>query len=191
MTEIRTKDKLFLAVVVPVALLAAYWYGWRASAGRQLADLQGREAQLVTAEDFPIEKRRADHDLAEAKAELDAEKKVPPQAGAAALVAADAGTSEAERERQILLLLREAGLTVVGSEKPKGDTAAHACKAGELLKATGVRPVPIHRAYTLDGRYPDVVKALKALAERKMAAIPDCVQMRATGRNRWTLEVWL
>ena len=188
MTEIRTKDKLFLAVVVPVALLAAYWYGWRASAGRQLADLQGREAQLVTTEDFPIEKRRADHDLAEAKAELDAEKKVPPPQVA---VVADAGTSEAERERQILLLLREAGLTVVGSETPKGDTAAHTGKAGELLKATGVRPVPIHRAYTLDGRYPDVVKALKALAERKMAAIPDCVQMRATGRNRWTLEVWL
>lgn len=188
MTEIRTKDKLFLAVVVPVALLAAYWYGWRASAGRQLAELQGRETQLVTAEDFPTEKRRADHELAEAKAELDTEKKVPPPQVA---VMADAGTSEAERERQILLLLRESGLTVVGSEKPKGDTAAHACKAGELLKATGVRPVPIHRAYTLDGRYPDVVKALKALAERKMAAIPDCVQMRATGRNRWTLEVWL
>ena len=187
MTEIRTKDKLFLAVVVPVALLAAYWYGWRASAGRQLADLQGREAQLVTAEDFPIEKRRADHELAEAKAELDAEKKVPPPQVA---VVADAGTSEAERERQILLLLREAGLTVVGSETPKG-AAAHAGKAGELLKATGVRPVPIHRAYTLDGRYPDVVKALKTLAERKMAAIPDCVQMRAAGRNRWTLEVWL
>ena len=187
MTEIRTKDKLFLAVVVPVALLAAYWYGWRASAGRQLADLQGREAQLVTTEDFPIEKRRADHELAEAKAELDAEKKVPPPQVA---VVADAGTSEAERERQILQLLREAGLTVVGSETPKR-AAAHPGKARELLKATGVRPVPIHRAYTLDGRYPDVVKALKALAERKMAAIPDCVQMRATGRNRWTLEVWL
>ena len=188
MTEIRTKDKLFLAVVVPAALLAAYWYGWRASAGRQLAELQSREAHLVTAEAFPIEKRRADHELAEAKAELEAEKKVPPPQVA---VVADADTSEAERERQILQLLREAGLTVVGSETPKGAAAAYAGKVGELLKATGVRPVPIHRAYTLDGRYPDVVKALKTLAERKMAAIPDCVQMRATGRNRWTLEVWL
>ena len=94
-----------------VALLAAYWYGWRASAGRQLAELQGREAQLVTAADFPIETRRADHELAEAKAELDAEKNVPPPQVA---VVADAGTSEAERERQILLPLREAGLTVVG-----------------------------------------------------------------------------
>ena len=40
MTEIRTKDKLFLAVVVPAALLAAYWYCWRAAAGRQLGELQ-------------------------------------------------------------------------------------------------------------------------------------------------------
>ena len=38
---------------------------------------------------------------------------------------------------------------------------------------------------------PDVVKALRAFDERKMAVIPDCVQMRETGRNRWTLEVWL
>ena len=188
MTEIRTKDKIFLAVVVPVALLAAYWYGWRASASQQLAELESRQAQLVTAEDFPMEKRRADRELAEANAELDAEKKVPqPQVA----VVADAGASEAERERQILQVFRDAGLIVVGSETPKGDSAAHAGKAGELLKATGVRPKPIHRSYTIDGRYPDVVKALKSLTERKMAAIPDSLQMRATGRNRWTLEVWL
>ena len=188
MTEIRTKDKLFLAVVVPAALLAAYWYGWRASAGRQVAELQGRQAQLVTAEDFPAEKRRADRELAEAKAELEAERKIPqPQVA----VAADAGASEAERERQVLQVFREAGLTVVASEAPRGGAVAGSGKAGELLKATGVRPLPGHRAYTADGRYPDVVKALRAFAEKKMAVIPDCVQMRAAGRNRWTLEVWL
>jgi len=70
MTEIRAKDKLFLAVVVPAALLAAYWYCWRASAGRQLDELQSRQSQLVTAEDFPMEKRRAERELAEAKAFL-------------------------------------------------------------------------------------------------------------------------
>ena len=193
MTEIRTKDKLFLAVVIPVALLAAYWYGWRASAGRQLAELESRQAQLVTAEDFPMEKRRADRELAEANAELDAEKREGerPREPRQAPIVADAGTSEAERERQILQVFRDAGLTVVGSETPKGDSAAHASKTGELLKATGVRPKPIHHSYTIDGRYPDVVKALKSLAEKKMAAIPDSLQMRATGRNRWTLEVWL
>ena len=37
------------------------------------------------------------------------------------------------------------------------------------------------RAYTVDGRYPGVVKALKTLAERKMAAIP-MTKARMMGR---------
>ena len=188
MTEIRTKDKIFLAVVVPAALIAAYWYCWRSPANRQLAELQSREAQLVDAEDFPMEKRRAELELAEAKAELEAERNAPaPQVE----VVAEAGASEAERERQALQIIRESGLAVVASEMPKGNAAPGSGKGGELLMATGLRPAPIRRSYTVDGRYPDVVKALKAFSERKMAVIPDCVQMRAAGRSRWTLEVWL
>ena len=191
MTEIRTKDKLFLAVVVPVAVIAAYWYGWRASASRRLAELETSHAQLVAVEDFPMEKRRAERELAEANAELEAEKKIsPPQTK----VSADAQASAAERERQVLQLLREAGLTVVGSTESKDGASSsgpRTARGGELLKATGLRNVPVHRAYTVDGRYPDVVKALKAIDDRKMAAIPDRVLMRASGRNRWTLEIWL
>ena len=53
-----------------------------------------------------------------------------------------------------------------------------------------LRPAPIRRSYTIDGRYPDVVKALRTFTQKQMAVIPDCVQMRAAWRNRWTLEVW-
>ena len=102
---------------------------------------------------------------------------------------ADAQAPAALRERQALQVFREAGLTVVGSTQAKGD-GARAGRAGELLKATGVRPAPIRRSYTIDGRYPDVVKALRTFTQKQMAVIPDCVQMRAAGRNRWTLEVW-
>ena len=186
MTEIRTKDKLVLAVVVPLALLAAYWYGWRAAAGRQIAELENRQETLVTEEDFPQAKRQADRELAEATAELEAERKVPPPQ---ATMKADAQASAAERERQTLQVFRDVGLTVVGSAEAKSD-GTRAGKAGDLLKATGVRPAPVRRSYTLDGRYPDVVKALRTFAEKQMAVIPDCVQMRAGGRNRWTLEVW-
>ena len=186
MTEIRTKDKLFLAVVVPLVLLAAYWYGWRAAAGRQIAELEHRQETLVTEEDFPQAKRQADHELDEATAELEAERKVPPPQST---MKANAQASVAERERQTLQVLREMGLTVVGSAEAKGD-GTRTGKAGDMLKATGVRPDPVRRSYTLDGRYPDVVKALKTFAEKQMAVIPDCVQMRAGGRNRWTLEVW-
>ena len=191
MTEIRTKDKVFLAAVVPVAAIALYWYGWRASAGRRLAELEARHAQLVAVEDFPMEKRRAERELAEANAELEAERKVPPPQ---TKVNADARASAAERERQVLRLLREAGLTVVGSTEAKDDaetSGPRTARGGDILKATGLRDVPVHRAYTVDGRYPDVLKALKAIDEGKMAAIPDRVLMRASGRNRWTLEIWL
>jgi len=191
MTEIRAKDKIFLAVVVPAAIVAAYWYGWRAPAGRRLAKLQYNHTRLVAVEDFEDEKSRAARAFEEANAELEAERKAPaPQS----VVCADAADSAAERERQLILLLRESGLTVVGCSETSAaanGSDSHSGKGGELLKATGARPGPIHRAYTVDGRYPDVVKALKTLAERKMAAIPDRVQMRAPGRNRWTLEVWL
>jgi hypothetical protein len=191
MTEIRAKDKIFLAVAVPAAIVAAYWHCWRAPAGRRLAKLQYNHTRLVDVEDFADAKSRAERAFEEANAELEAERKAPvPQSA----VCADAADSAAERERQVILLLRESGLTVVGSaglSNAAGGADSRAGKGGELLKATGVRPSPIHRAYTVDGRYPDVVKALKTLAERKMAAIPDRVQMRAPGRNRWTLEVWL
>ena len=190
MTEIRVKDKLFLAVAVPLALLAAYWYLWRADAGRQMDELSRRHETLVEEEDFPMEKRRADKALAEAKAELEAERKKPmPQTK----VKADAQARAAERERAVLQVFRESGLTVVGSAATDGQRRdrVQTGKAGELLKATGARPEPLHRSYTIDGRYPDVVKALGTISDREMAVIPDGVVMRAEERNRWTVEVWL
>ena len=190
MTEIRVKDKLFLAVVVPAALLAAYWYLWRADVGRQMDELSRRHEALVEEEDFPMEKRRADKVLAEARAELEAERKKPmPQTK----VKADAQERAAERERAVLQVFRESGLTVVGSAATDGlrRERVQTGKAGELLKATGARPEPLHRSYTIDGRYPDVVKALGTLSDREMAVIPDGVVMRAEERNRWTVEVWL
>ena len=190
MTEIRVKDKLFLAVVIPMALLAAYWYGWRAEAGRRLDNLAHRHATLVDEADFPMEKRRADQALAEAQAELDAERKIPmPQSK----VKADAQAHAAERERIVLQVFREAGLTVVGSAAASGQRSdsSQTGHAGELLRGTGTRPAPLRRAYTIDGRYPDVVRALETFAAREMAVIPDGVTMRAEGRNRWTVEVWL
>ena len=189
MTEIRTKDKLFLAGIVPAALLAAYWYVWRADAGRRMATLEGRRSALVTEEDFPMEKLQAEREFTAAMAELEAEKKIPmPQA----TMKADPQDHAASRERQTLQAFRDAGLTVAGSKNvgADGQNDAQARKAGELLKATGSRPFPIRRSYTIDGRYPDIVKALRYFSERKMAVIPDKVQMRPDDRNRWTVEVW-
>jgi len=191
MTEIRAKDKIFLAVVVPAALLAAYWYGWRDGAGRLAAELEDRRGRLVAEEDFPREKRLAERELAEATAELKAEQDIPmPQTA----VKADPKAPPAERERIVIQVLRESGLAVVGSAAAKTGNRSddvRASRGGELLKATGARPSPIRRAYTVDGLYPDVAKALRRFVDEKTAVIPDSVQMRASGKNRWTMEIWL
>ena len=189
MTEIRAKDKLFLAVAVPLALLAAYWHWWRVAAAKEVDDLARRHATLVAEDDFQDEKRRADKALAEAKAALEAERSTPmPKTK----VKANANERAAERERAVLEVFREAGLTVVDSAdsgKTRSGASATA-PGGGLLKATGTRPEPVRRSYVLDGGYPGVVKALEAFSMKEMAVVPDGIAMRAEERNRWTMEVW-
>lgn len=182
MTEVRVKDKLFLAVVVPVAALAAYGYFWRAETGRRVASLAARSASLVQAEDFDFERQRAERELKAAEAELAAERAVPVPAQK---VVTSADMVQAERERQVLAVFREAGLGVLGSDVVEGGAGA------AVLRATGLRPAPICRRYLLDGRYPQVRKALETFAECKMAVVVEKMEMGEVGRGRWKLEVSL
>ena len=201
MTEIRTKDKLFLAVVVPLALVAVYWYGWRAEAGRRLDGLERRHATLVTEADFPFEMATARRNLAATEAELEAERKLPPPE---AKVKARRESVAAERERAVLNVLNGAGLFVAAAKNAQTDSnsrfdetaawmseSARAFVGGTTLAATGVCPNPILRTYVVEGRYPQVVKALETFAARQMAVIPEKVNLNESERGRWTLTLWL
>ena len=182
MTEIRAKDKLFLVVAVPLAVLAAYVGCWRNDVVRRTDELAARGARLVAIEDFEDWKRRAEHELRCAEEELEAERRLPMPA---AKVRADAGASAAEREREVLAVFREAGLRVVDTALCEGGAGA------EVLRATGVRPAPVCRSYRIDGRYPQVREALEAFARREMAVIVEKLDMEQSGRGRWKLEVCL
>lgn len=191
MTEIRMKDKLFLAVVVPVAALALYWYGWRESAAKRESALKSRLSALVAEEDFPVEKARASRALASARAELAAEKGIPmPQTK----VKGNPAASVSERETAFLGVLAEFDVAVLSSGGPDslGASGGDAVRGGdEALAASGACQRPVLRAYVLEGKYPAVVKALEAVAEREMAVVPETAAMRESGRGKWTLEVWL
>ena len=201
MTEIRTKDKLFLAVVVPLALVAGYWYGWRAEAGRRLDGLERRHATLVTEADFPFEMATARRNLAATEAELEAERKLPPPE---AKVKARRESVAAERERAVLNVLNGAGLFVAAVRNAQTDSnirfdetaawmpeSARTFVGGTILAATGVCPNPVLRTYVVEGRYPQVVKALETFAARQMAVIPEKVNLNESERGRWTLSLWL
>ena len=169
MTEIRAKDKIFLAVAVPAAVVALYWFGWRADAGRRIDVLRQRQAVLVAQEDFGDEMARARRQAAAARDELDAERKVPAPA---AKVKGDAAESEAERSRMVVETFRAAGLKIVRSEVADAKPGVV-----DVLRATGVRPAPVVRMWTLDGSYPALKAALNAFVAEERAIVPVSVSV--------------
>jgi len=182
MEAIRTKDKLFLAVVVPAAAVAAYVLLWRADAVKRIETLSRERASLVTVEDFPAERTLAERRLAAAREELAAEERIPMPA---VRVKADPAEGVAARERAVLEVFRQAGLIVTSSAA----TAVESVAGGEVLKRTGTRPAPVCRAYAIDGRYPGLVAALRTMAGREMAVIPERVEMVRPGH--WSVVLWL
>lgn len=179
---------MFVAAVAPLAVAAAYLYGWRLAAAARLDSLESRHAALVQTEDFPAEMARAERRLKESAAELEAEraapgpelKAVPPQ-----------GTALAERESAVLGVFAEAGLSVLrGEDAPERGLSSSAGEA--LTRAVGRDGWSAAcRRYVIDGTYPAVKRALDVFAARRMAVVPGGVSMREGGRGRWTLEVWL
>ena len=113
MTPLRTKDRLFLAVAVPAALIAAYAYFWRAPHAKKVRAYGERCAALVDPEDFPAEKRKLEKRVAESAAELEAERGAPAPESA---MKGSPDDAPAARERIVLDVFREAGLRVVSSE---------------------------------------------------------------------------
>lgn len=182
MDAIRTKDKLFLAVVVPAALVAAYVFFWRTDTARRVAALRDEDAALVTVEDFSAERQRAQGALATAREELSVEGNRPLPA---LRVKAQAADGVATRERAVLEVFRHAGLTVARSDGAENADAA----TREVLARTGARPEPVCRRYAIVGSYPQVCAALRSFAEREMAVLPECVEMSAP--RQWTLILWL
>ena len=193
MTPIRTKDKLFLAIAVPLAAAGAYFWCYRADAVKKLDALRGETAALVSQDTFDDEMRIARRKLADAEEELAAERKVAPVVGK---VKGDAAETPAEREREVLRVFRDCGIGVMRTEDAlRGSSAAQVrdgldARAAHSLMATGVRPEPVLRRYVLDGAYPAVRNALGVIASREMAVIPVSVEMRENGRGRWTVLLW-
>lgn len=180
MTAIRWQDRLFLAVVVPVALAAAYVGWWRSPAVRRLSALQSRDREVVSAEAYAQERRNRAAALEAATSELAAERAQPPPA---VRVKAEAQASAAMREREVIGVFRSRGLTLV-----KSSVVEAAGTAAEALSATGVRPVPIARRYVLMGDYPALRAALADFSAREAAVVVERLAMSPDGR--WEVTVY-
>lgn len=181
MTEIRVKDRIFLALAIPLAAAAVYWYAWRADASAEIETLERKCASLVTAEDFDHEISKAEHEKKSAEKSLESERAVKPPAKK---VKANETDSEADREVAVLKVFKDAGLRIAASERLE-----NAGTAADVLRRTGCRPAPITRKYTIEGSYSRITEALSRFAQKEMAVVTEKIAMTKSGH--WILEVTL
>lgn len=189
MTKMRTKDKVFLAVALPVAACAAYFCFWRLPAVRRIGALAAEEARLPNVEDFPAERRALEKRLAAAERELEeARAEKAPESS----VRGDAGAGAAERQGRVLAAFAKHGARVVRVEPVAERSDGWGARGGETLRATGLRPAPEAMRFTVEAPYRDFTAALEEFAAERAAVVPESVTMgRAGAKCRWEVVIWL
>ena len=181
MTPLRTKDLAFVAVALPVAMVAAYFWLWRADAAKKLDRLETECRNLAEVDEYPSLKAAAERRLAEARSALEREKSAETDESS---VVRSGGRPEAMRENDVLRVFGEAGANVLKSELVAGSPA------GALLSAASGIEKPVCRKYTLEGPYPAIKRALDLFSSKKMAVIPERVEMRSSRPASWLIWIW-
>lgn len=185
MTEMRVRDWAFLLIVVPIAILALYWYGWRADAGGRVDALRARSASLIAEDDFDETMAAARRDRAAAERELAAERRVPPPV---MRMKGNPAATEAERVQGLGEIFRRVGLEIRRSSAESAPSTS-AGGARELLRSTGMRPDPVRRTYEIEGSYPAMRQAFESIVAAEAAILPESVSFAPGGR--WILSLWL
>ena len=182
MIEIGLRDKIFVAVVLPLTLAALYSQIWRPKIVSRLQALESRDRSTVSEVRFPGEKRSLVQAAEAAEKELKAEeaKKLP-----ASKFAGSPKDSRAVRTQMVVEVFRAAALRVVSSEvvETRGDSRETA-----LLRATGTIADAVKRKYVLKGTFSAVRAALEGFVERKMPVVVSSVD--SVNGLDWRVEVY-
>jgi len=188
MMEIRTKDKVFLAVVVPLALIAAYVGLVAMPTGKRIAVLREQHRTLPDVDMFPAEKRTLERKAAEVEQELAAERAVKPSELS---VKGDPAATVAARQDAALAKFTAAGVRVL-KVQPLAEGENSDARGRSVLAATGRCPAPEARVFTVEADYSAFAAALAAFAKDQVAVVPESISLRAGGRTcRWEVTLWL
>lgn len=188
MIEITNRDRIFVFVALPAAILAAFFFLVHKPQAARLAALRENHEALVPAGDYPVLIRGLERQKAEAEAELAAEKAAPSE------VYVRPAVSAAERLHAVLELFERNGAHVskfspVTAEARPGteDYSARLVRAGWCAQ-------PEAWSLELDAAYPDVQATLAAMAQEDLPAMPVSVSLRTDPDKtlgHWTLIIWL
>lgn len=183
MIEIRKRDRIFVAVVLPLALLGGYLHFVRQPLAKARESLAAERARLPDPDMFPTERRALADRVAAAERRVEAERKTTPPEPA---VFGTAGESEAVRQQAVFDALHAKGVRIVSSEAAEAEGVC-----ADVLRATGIRPTPVARRLRLEAGYAEMLAALEEIGSRRLAAIPAKWSMTPSGATcRWELTLW-
>lgn len=184
MIEVGKRDRIFVAVVLPLALLGTFVYFVRQPLARERAALAAERAQLPDPDMFPAARRALEDRLAEAERERKAvlAEKQPESA-----VRGEAGETEAARVEAVFGVLHAKDVRIVKAE-PVEATG----RAVDVLRGTGLRPAPAARRLVLEADYAAVLEALRECEARRLAVVPGAFGLEPAETScRWEVTLWL
>lgn len=189
MMQVRKKDKIFLAVILPLVLLWGYFDFVRKPLVRRFEALKTEQRQLPDEAMFPTEKRQLQKRLAEAEAALAQEKAEKPPA---LKVTGEPTALAATRQDAVLAALTKAGAKIVRVEPVAGEKTSEDRRGDAVLRATERCAAPEARRFVVEADYATFVSALGAFTAARMAVIPESISLRAGSRTcRWEMVLWL
>lgn len=185
MIEVRKKDVIFAAIVLPAAAVALYVWLWRLPAAEEMDGLARRSAQLVLQDEFPMRMRNAQERRAEAEAALAAAQALAP---VERLVEGTPSARLAERQRELFALFAVNGARVVAS---KSFPESRSGRMHDAIAATGVRSEPVRMLVTVQASYTALRNALDAMVRGKCAFFPETLSFKAAAPEKWEIAIWL
>lgn len=192
MIEVGTKDKIFVALALPLAVFAGFVFFVRSPAVKTRTALTEERQRLPDPDLFPIERRNLANRVTETEKELAAARARKPVAAA---VTGDAAASVADRQDAVFAALSQQGVRLVRVAAGEGTdpgVAGEVDRAARALRETGVRPEPVERRFVVEAAYPDFVAALEAFVSMRAPVVPAAVSMTTQGRVcRWEFTLWL
>lgn len=190
MIEVGTKDKVFIALVLPAALLWAFLHYVRTPAVKARDALAAEHGRLPDPMTFPIERRGLQERVAEAERALAAERALPPVETA---VRGNPEATLAERQNAVFSVFSGNGVridSVDAAEAQEPDAAP--ASAGTALRAAGTRPEPAMRRFSATAGYSAFAAALGEFCADKSPVVPVCVSMTSDdGLCKWEFSLWL
>lgn len=184
MIKVGKRDRIFVAVALPLTLLGCHLHFVRQPLVKEHAALTAERGQLPDPDMFPMTRRTLSDRVAEAERTLATvrSEKMPES-----ILKGSPNETEAVRVQAVFDILHAHGVRILKAEPVEARGLASVA-----LQATGTRPEPIARRLVLEVDYLEFVAVLREFEKRKLAVVPSTFALEtAQTACRWEVTLCL